>query len=627
MPRWTALFALAACQPPDEPVDDQPVDSPVEEVSTCEALGLPVRPMDVEGPFAGVEMGLADDFTLETLDGPWTLSDNWTGCDGYIFVNYHPDEGYAVALQASKARVMLDEMPANIHVFFTSYDRGNEAAHAEAWRDIFEPKLDRLDQEDAASWRSRLHYVTESPWDAGWIGESLQSFAAFHFGIDPQQRFREISSIGDQYADWTPELRALTFEARHWNYDLKLQDRLDSEAGITVVPVLEGEDVGSGIFAVDLPDAETMAGFDTLEFDLRWTCGNTLERTCGEWDYTSNMYVCDEAAAANALADTPCQPAVAAVPGTCLGDGVDAGIACTVADSCAADAAAADTGSSVDPEMVWTCEGYEAEIAADTAPATCVQPDGTDDADRQQVCNAEGTGFDDVACPCDTEVGRWITSYSNGGHWVTDVSPALVTLASGGTKRFRMGFGYAYITDLDLRLSNQDKGGTPAVAHELWSGGGFNLSYNESKQPIDVAIPADAQRVELFAMISGHGWGADRENCAEFCNHTHHITVGDATFDREHAVAGSAEGCVEQIEEGTTPNQGGTWRTGRAGWCPGKDVTPWIVDVTAHITPGETTTVSYEALFDGAPYEPVPSNSGQGFGAQINMRSWLVISR
>ena len=31
-------------------------------------------------------------------------------------------------------------------------------------------------------------------------------------------------------------------------------------------------------------------------------------------------------------------------------------------------------------------------------------------------------------------------------------------------------------------------------------------------------------------------------------------------------------------------------------------------------------------LFNGADYVPEPSNSGQGFGANINMRSYLVIS-
>ena len=627
MHRWPALLFLVACGPNADPVTDTVDDSDgeptVDLVSRCDELGLPTRAMNTTGPFGLVENSLADDFTVQTLDGPWTLSENWTGCDGYIFVNYHPDESYSQLLAASDVEDLLAEMPRNIHLFFMSYDEGNEEADAKMWRKLFKGPVRRLEDEEEASWEGRLHYVTESAWTAGWIGDSLQNFAAFHFGIDALQRVREISSIGDQYDGWSPELRALGFEGRSWNYELSLQDRLDKEPDVTLVPVLTAEDVGGGIFEVPLP--ADMSAFDTMDVDLRWTCGNTLDRTCGEWDYTSRIYVCDEPANPNTSASTPCQPHLLEVMGSCFGDGVDTGIGCRTMDTCAADVAAADTGA--EPGDAYTCEGYQAELPADTLPASCVQPDGMMDDSRQQVCNADGTGFDDVNCPCDTEMGRWITSYSDGGRWVTDLSPSLAFLNGGGPKRLSMAFGYPYLTDLTLRLSDQGKGGVPVEAHPLWTGGGFNLSYNQSKLPIVVAIPADAQRVELFALLSGHGWGADRENCAEFCNHQHHVTVGGETFVRDHPVAGSSEGCIEQLEDGTTPNQGGTWRTGRGGWCPGKDVTPWIVDVTNHVTPGQTATISYEALFDGAPYDPVASGSGQGFGAQIELRSWLVISK
>jgi hypothetical protein len=65
------------------------------------------------------------------------------------------------------------------------------------------------------------------------------------------------------------------------------------------------------------------------------------------------------------------------------------------------------------------------------------------------------------------------------------------------------------------------------------------------------------------------------------------------------------------------PNQGGTWWFGRGGWCPGQQVDPWVVDVTADVTPGETVTLSYEGKLNG---NTPPDNAGK-----IRMNSWLVI--
>ena len=80
---------------------------------------------------------------------------------------------------------------------------------------------------------------------------------------------------------------------------------------------------------------------------------------------------------------------------------------------------------------------------------------------------------------------------------------------------------------------------------------------------------------------------------------------------------------LDQIEDGVVPNQYGTWPYGRAGWCPGLDVKPWVVDVTDALVSGENT-ITYEGLFNGGTYVPTPSGSGQGFGANITMSSYLV---
>jgi hypothetical protein len=220
------------------------------------------------------------------------------------------------------------------------------------------------------------------------------------------------------------------------------------------------------------------------------------------------------------------------------------------------------------------------------------------------------------------EVGRFITSYHRETRWVLDVTPMLVLLRDGGTRRFRWSFAPSWNTQptatwLSLRFSNRGKGVRPVQASFLWAGGGFNSAYNDGRTPIDVPVPADAERVELWALITGHG--GETNNCAEFCDHEHEFTVNGSVHLHDHPAIGDDEGCVAAIEDGTTPNQWGTWWFGRGGWCPGQHVPPFVADVTGDVTPGEDATISYRGLFDG---ETPPDASGN-----IVMSSWLVVYR
>jgi hypothetical protein len=65
------------------------------------------------------------------------------------------------------------------------------------------------------------------------------------------------------------------------------------------------------------------------------------------------------------------------------------------------------------------------------------------------------------------------------------------------------------------------------------------------------------------------------------------------------------------------PNQSGTWWLGRGGWCPGMQGEPWIVDVTAEVTPGQPAVLRYPGQWKGKP----PSTSL----GKIDMGAWLTI--
>jgi hypothetical protein len=222
----------------------------------------------------------------------------------------------------------------------------------------------------------------------------------------------------------------------------------------------------------------------------------------------------------------------------------------------------------------------------------------------------------------DVELARFITSYHRETHWVVDITPMLAQLLQGGMQTFKWSFAPSWntqptATKLRLHLSNQGRGHAPSEATFLFAGGNFNATYNDAYLPIDVMIPADAQKVELWSLITGHG--ADTASCAEFCNHQHELTINGQSYLKEHTEAGTQDACVAQMDGGMVPNQAGTWWFGRGGWCPGQHVEPWIIDVTGDVTAGQLATVSYQGLFNG---NTPPANAGN-----IVMSSYLVVHR
>jgi len=121
-------------------------------------------------------------------------------------------------------------------------------------------------------------------------------------------------------------------------------------------------------------------------------------------------------------------------------------------------------------------------------------------------------------------------------------------------------------------------------------------------------------------VLSGHGM-SQPGNCAEFCNTDHHFLVNGTDNVRNFPGAGAMLGCMGQIEEGTVPNQYGTWWYGRGGWCPGKQVDMVMLDVTSQVTPGTDAKFEYQGFYKGQPYL-----NGDNW-RHIHLTSWVLISR
>ena len=217
---------------------------------------------------------------------------------------------------------------------------------------------------------------------------------------------------------------------------------------------------------------------------------------------------------------------------------------------------------------------------------------------------------------CDTEMGRWITTYHREGRWVHDVSGLLPLLAQGGTRKLAFYTQQPYEVTLSVRLFTKAKKTPPTQSIYLFSGGYFDANYNTNHPPKTISIPAGVTRVELTTVLSGHG-GASPGNCAEFCDVEHHFIVNGHDNVRDFPDAGNYNGCMQMVNQGTVPNQYGTWWYGRGGWCPGKEVPMVITDITSQVTPGADNTFEYNAFYDGQPYP--------GSGANIDLTSWLVL--
>ncbi|XP_060936437.1 uncharacterized protein LOC133013499 [Limanda limanda] len=229
---------------------------------------------------------------------------------------------------------------------------------------------------------------------------------------------------------------------------------------------------------------------------------------------------------------------------------------------------------------------------------------------------------------CNMELSRWITAFRRGiGRWLTDVSP-LIPLLDSHTCTFTMKtppWAMPWIVSLNLRFSvsnhtdNHTEKLRPFRVMSLYGGGTFDKNYNKRFQPIKFLVPPSAMKVELYAVITGHG--SDDNRCGEFCVTSHHFLI-NAAFNNTRIFdsAGSPLGCAMRVTEGAVPNEHGTWLYGRGGWCDGLQVSPWRADITEQLdlSGSESNTVVYFGLFEEK--HPNPSKN-PGY---IIMSSFLI---
>lgn len=525
-------------------------------VDVCEAEGLARRDFVSEG--VGLKFGdRAGDFTVQLLDGEaFTLSEAWSGCESYVFLNYFPDlraqqngpwEGDQ--LFATSLRVLVQESPRNVRYFFTSYeeDRAAREMRMGALRERARSELEALGEADAAYWMERLHFVTDRSTEMGGAAGEL-FYAYLRFAFDPDNRvdlgdrgqapppLHQVFAI-DRFQRWDaggslapfvggdPEFTMAAYLGHFYNHKLDLDARVRAEAAEATTVELLNEAVTDRIIdrTVTLPGPDEMGAFDTLDFDIAVNCPHQNPFACSEWDRIARIDWC---------ADAEC------------------------------------------------AERYE--------------------------------------------IVRWITPYWRRGErrWVIDASPLLPLMAAGGEQTFRveMGPGWerATVRDARVELRLRTTGGDlPVGAERAFTGGEFNADYN-TREPFVFTPAADAAKVELVLILSGHGQ-TDGDNCAEWCDHRHQFTLNGEALDivRSQPGIGQLRTCAVRAREGVPPGQWGNWAPGRAYWCPGLPVDLIRVDVTEHALLGMENTLDYQGVFQ----------RGEPRGGNIALSAYVTWSR
>lgn len=496
----------------------------------------------IEGPTGTGIKELAGDFTVQTLDGPWNLRENWNG-ESVLFFAHVPndpnDYSDPVWNTADLSRLFKDG-PVAHYVFLTKATDRN--ADLQELKGRIDAAFARRTPEEQAAWAGHFHYVTD---EIASLDNALGGFikanpyaAFFGWAIDHDRKWREAGYLANVVTG-KPHFRFLARAAAGFDYERAMHQRVDG-LGAKVVTVFDGQTHQGGWEAgmktsveVNFPSAAEMAGYDSMAVYMYNACPGHKQSAgannlgCNEWDYSQSLMLCD--------ADDPTK--------------------------------------------------------------------------------------------CDTELVRYVTSYGREGEWLTDVSPLLPLVNGGGTRTLQYVGANGYEMHVKILLWNEGKPWRPVGIKYLWGKGAnaepWNESYDSLHPPVAFTIDDPAtSHVELFASITGHGFGAVEGNCAEFCNHQHQFSVNGTAFTKEHPEAGTSLGCFEKVEEGVVPNQFGTWPLGRGGWCPGQDVKPWGADVSSALVSGENT-IEYHALYEGEPYVPVVTEPAN-YMPELRVASWLV---
>ncbi len=541
---------------------------------------------------------------LTPEDPNWSFENEWNGEDSYVFISYSGASGSSTLWNASDREDFLEKSPDNVHYFFVS-DRTTFVTDINNIKSIYDDILDDMDPDEANHWRKHLHFVPNkvSGFD-NWLTEALQGKRAL--AIDRFQRLREIGYLGNPNGFTGTYISYVAHEPIYFNSEwdnLYEDDSTYDELIVWEREFLSGWWGASFSTDVTFPSEEELSNYSGMSVELLRGCPD-----CGLFDAGATQVECGEVINYS-----------------------DAG--CDDYDRKA---------------NMYICQGqcYETTYYGNADESTCTEGGNLWDSD-QGICYSimynnlsQNTCLDSFTMTWDSnreceEVARWITPFARQPHHLTDISPFIAHIKSGGTKTLKYqesGWPNSLVTLKFRFYHNTQSSPTPQEYIPIWNGTVlFNPDYDDNRPPTVFEVPQNASKVEFVSYLTGHGWGNGTcYNCSEFCNSKHIFTVNGGTgeFEYSYPEANQTTHCMssEMIGAGTIPNQYGTWGYGRAGWCPGLDVKPDVMDITDYIIPGEENIIDYEACrVQGTSCVEPPSCGTCGYCPEIAFSSYIII--
>lgn len=191
------------------------------------------------------------------------------------------------------------------------------------------------------------------------------------------------------------------------------------------------------------------------------------------------------------------------------------------------------------------------------------------------------------------ELARYITPYGNnlslgdGWKWTFDVSDYRTLLAD--SVHLTAG-NWQELLDLKFIMI---KGTPPRDVTGITNVYTGSFNYGLTSDPIENHLPAlkfkipnNSFNARWKSRVTGHGMDSP-ENCAEFCAKTHYYKVND-TLQFTKLI------WRDNCDLSPLYPQGGTWVYDRANWCPGAEVETYDLEISDHISSGDSVTLNHD---------------------------------
>ncbi len=271
-----ALLLLACCKQDDpEPAaaDTDPATTPVN--VHCDELGLSWVDFDKSAAEAVFDEVIPD-FSVETTEGEFILSEEWTGCDVFHMIPFNP------GMELGSFDELLEFSEDNAQYLFFSFEPSRSDARAEVdeLEAAFEDAVSEYGKNKREAFRERFHFATQSGTKVD-VLDAIKTTTTDFFGIDRSQRLRDAGSLSNYNGDFYADIAMARYPAVFYHYEVEMTEQLlaEEEMGEAMLEVrwisesVAAEANENNRLVLNLPSAAEMARFDRVDIITREDCG------------------------------------------------------------------------------------------------------------------------------------------------------------------------------------------------------------------------------------------------------------------------------------------------------------------------------------------------------------------